>query len=401
MFENLPAASPDAIFGLMEEMRADPRPEKLSLVAGVYQDEKGHTPIFEAVHRAEKRLLDTVTSKTYLPIDGAPAFITQARGRLSAAAPDVFEAGRTVTIQTLGGTGGLRVAGDFLRRFWPGSTLWLSDPTWPNHPQVFEESLGFRVAIYPYFDRQSHALDFAAMMESLGRVAPGDVVVLHGCCHNPTGTDPSPEQWAAIGDLLAERGALPLVDFAYQGFARGVVEDAEWLAILARRAPEMIVCASFSKNFGLYNERIGALTLIAREKTHGSSVAGWLKRSARANYSNPPAHGAALIAAVLTDAELRRSWETELAGMRRRIRTMRERFARGLDERGVALQPDGNDFIVQQNGMFSFSGLGKEEVARLRDEHAIYMMGTGRMNVAGMNEGNLERICDAVAAVRG
>ena len=275
----------------------------------------------------------------------------------------------------------------------------MSDPTWPNHQKIFGAA-GLETKIYPYYDRESFRLDFDRMIAALAEARRGDLVLLHGCCHNPTGIDPTPEQWERIGEVIARQGALPLVDFAYQGFVEGLEEDTRWLRSLCRQVRELAVCNSFSKNFGLYNERVGALTMVADTAEQARCVESQLKQVARAAYSNPPGHGAAIVTTILQDGALRRQWEDELAEMRKRIRRMRRLFAQGLDVRGVRLHATGNGFIVRQNGMFSFSGLSPEQVARIRDEAAIYMVGSGRVNVAGMNEANMDRLCDAIMAVQ-
>jgi aspartate/tyrosine/aromatic aminotransferase len=272
----------------------------------------------------------------------------------------------------------------------------VSNPTWANHNQIFEE-VGFSVLTYRYYDPKTRGLDFAGLLEDLGRVEAGDVVLLHACCHNPSGVDPSEAEWRQIADRLAERGALPLVDFAYQGFGAGLEEDAAGVRILAAKHAELLICSSFSKNFGLYNERTGALTVTAGSAAACSAALSQLKICARVNYSNPPAHGGAIITTILGDAALRAEWESELAAMRDRIAAMRRGFVEGLAAAGV---PGDFSFIVQQKGMFSFSGLTKEQVKRLETEHAIYIVGSGRINVAGITADNLPVLCRAIASVR-
>lgn len=398
MFENVTLAPPDAIFGLAEAMRGDPRPDKVNLGAGVYQDGHGKTPIFAAVKEAERRLWEHEQSKAYLPIDGHRELARHVQALLFGDAHPALAAGRVVTVQAPGGTGALRVFADFVAAHSGGASVWLTDPTWPNHPQIFEAA-GFALRRFPYLDRAHHTLASEGMTAAFDELAAGDLVVLHGCCHNPSGVDPTLEQWEQIGELLARRRALPVVDFAYQGFAGGLAEDVAWLPVLLRHVPELAVCSSYSKNFGLYNERLGALTVVTTSADRAAAVLSQLKRAARAAYSNPPAHGAAILATILGDAELRADWERELAGMRERIRRMRRLLAAGLDARGVRLHADGNGFITRQNGMFSFTGLAKEKVLKVRDAAAIYMVESGRINVAGLNEGNLDRVCDAVAAL--
>ena len=398
MFEHVALAPPDAIFGLSEAFKKDPNPDKINLGAGVYKDEDGRTPVLACVKAAEARILEHEPSKTYLPIDGAPAYGEAVRELIFGREHPVVAEQRAVTAHCPGGTGAIRVACDLLKRVRPEATVWLSGPTWPNHPQILD-AVGLETATYPYFDRESNGLDFPGMIDALGRARANDVVLLHGCCHNPSGVDPTPEQWAQIGEVLAERQAVPLVDFAYQGFAIGIREDAGGIHALCDRLSEMIVCSSFSKNFGLYSERVGALTVISSSEERALAVQSQVKSLVRANYSNPPVHGSAIVTTILGDAELRAQWRQELAQMRDRIHAMRRLFAAELDARDVRLSPAGNDFIAAQNGMFSFSGLDREQVGRLRDEHAIYIVGSGRLNVAGMTASNMPRLCDAIAAV--
>ncbi|MCP3956484.1 MAG: aspartate/tyrosine/aromatic aminotransferase [bacterium] len=398
MFEHVTHAPPDAIFGLSEAFRKDPNPDKINLGAGVYKDEDGRTPVLDCVKQAEARLLATEPSKSYLPIDGASAYGVAVRELIFGADHEVVTERRAVTAHNPGGTGALRVAADLMKHVRPDVNVWLSEPTWPNHPQIFE-AVGLEMKSYPYFDEDSNDLAFERMIRALGQVRANDVVLLHGCCHNPTGVDPTIEEWARIGDVLAERGAVPLLDFAYQGLASGVREDPVGIRALCERVPELMVCSSFSKNFGLYAERVGALTVVAASEERAQAVCSQVKRLVRANYSNPPVHGSAIVTTVLGDAGLSEQWLGELKQMRERIHHMRQLFASELDRRGVMLSAEGNDFIARQRGMFSFSGLDRLQVARLRDEHSIYIVGSGRLNVAGMTESNMPRLCDAIAAV--
>lgn len=403
MFETVESAPPDAIFGLVESFRQDPRPEKINLAVGVYQDASGVTPVLAVVKEAERRLLVEETTKSYLPIDGHPEYDRAVRALVLGESSPVLAEGRAITAQTPGGTGALRVFADFLRQSPAAAArtprIWTSAPTWANHGKIFRAA-GLEALDYPYYDPASHGLDFDAMTATLeADLEAGDVVVIHGCCHNPTGVDLSVEQWDALAELLVRKHALPLVDFAYQGFVSGLDDDAAGLRRLAERVREMVICSSFSKNLGLYAERVGALTAVAGDAERARAVLSRVKQSIRANYSNPPTHGASVAALVLTDPELNRRWRDELRAMRERIQQTRRRLARGLDERGVRLSPEGNEFVVEQNGMFSFCGLSTEEVRRLREDHAVYMVDSGRLNVAGINDSNLDRLCDAIAAV--
>ncbi|NLE85122.1 MAG: aspartate/tyrosine/aromatic aminotransferase [Myxococcales bacterium] len=395
MFESVPTAPPDTILGLTEAFLRDERPHKINLSVGVYKDASGATPILEVVKEAERRLLATEKSKGYKPISGDPAYGRCVRELLFGAGSELASGDLAATCHTPGGTGALRLAADYLRQQHSGTKIWLSDPTWDNHGKVFKAA-GLECGTYPYFDAAKNGLAFEAMVEGLSAVRAGDTVLLHACCHNPTGVDPTPEQWQQLGALLRERGALPLVDFAYQGFGRGVDEDAVGVRALVDAVDELLICSSFSKNFGLYNERTGALTVKGKRAEEVAAVFSQLKTCARTNYSNPPAHGGAIVTTILTDAELRQRWIDEVAGMRDRINGMRQLFVETLAARGATRD---FSFIVDQKGMFSFSGLTKAQVERLRDEHAIYIVGSGRINVAGMTETNMGPLCDAIVQV--
>jgi aspartate/tyrosine/aromatic aminotransferase len=395
MFETIVAAPPDPILGLTEAFKKDKNPNKVNLGVGVYKDAGGQTPILASVKAAEEQILRTENTKNYLPIDGQPEFDRATVELLFGAEHAAVVAGRTVTAQAPGGTGALRVAADFVSSTLGQRTVWLSDPTWPNHPQVFNAA-GLPTASYPYFDKQTNGVAFDAMLRALGSAAEGDVVVLHGCCHNPTGVDLQPEQWQAIGKVLAARKLLPLVDFAYQGFASSLEADAEGLHRLAAQCDSMLVASSYSKNFGLYNERVGALTLVAADAAQADASLSHIKRVARANYSNPPAHGGAIVATVLRDPQLRRQWEGEVAEMRDRINLMRHLFVETLQEKGVDRD---FSFIARQRGMFSFSGLTPDQVKALRDRFAVYIVGSGRISVAGMTGDNMDYLCSAIAEV--
>lgn len=395
MFESVPTAPPDTILGLTEAFQRDERPHKINLSVGVYKDASGATPILDVVKEAEKRLIAKETSKGYKPISGDPAYGRVVRELLFGAASELASGGLAATCHTPGGTGALRLAADYLAKLHPSAKVWLSEPTWDNHPKIFAAA-GLECASYPYFDAAKNDLAFDAMLQGLEQVRAGDVVLLHACCHNPTGVDPSPEQWQRIADLLAAKGALPLVDFAYQGFGRGVDEDAEGVRALVQKVDEILICSSFSKNFGLYNERTGALTVKGKRAEEVAAVFSQLKTCARTNYSNPPAHGGSIVTTILSDPALKQSWRGEVAGMRDRINGMRSSFVETLKARGASRD---FSFIVRQKGMFSFSGLTKAQVERLRDEHAIYIVGSGRINVAGMTEANMGPLCDAIVQV--
>lgn len=395
MFEALEIASQDPIFGLTEAFKRDPNPEKINLGVGVYQDEYGQTPVFRAVKLAEARLLEEETSKEYLEIEGSPAYAAAVQELVFGPGHEAVTGGRVVTVHTPGGTGGLRVGAEFLKRVNPTTRVWVSDPTWPNHPNVFRAA-GLAVETYPYLDAATNSLAFDEMLAALKALPEHDIVLLHSCCHNPTGIDPTEEQWAAIADLLAERHLLPFVDFAYQGLGNGLHEDSVGVLTLCRRVPEMLIASSFAKNFGLYNERAGALTLVAQSKKVAETALGHIKQVVRANYSNPPAHGAAIVTTILNDPQLRAEWEDEVKEMRGRINRIRQLFVDKLAANGVRRD---FSFIQRQRGLFSFSGLTREQVDALREKHSIYIVASGRINVAGINEGNIDRLCRAIAEV--
>ena len=396
MFDTLPLAPPDSILGLTDAFRNDPNPRKINLSVGVYKDEHGNTPILACVKEAERRLLASEQHKGYLPIEGHPEYDARVQELLFGRGHEILASGRIATVQTPGGTASLRVAADMLRSHFPHARLWQSKPTWANHGAIFAAA-GMQVQAYPYLAASGRELDFAALLEGLRHIPPGDIVVLHACCHNPTGIDPTPDQWRDIADVVHHRGLLALVDFAYQGFGEGLDEDAVGLRELARPGKELIVCSSYSKNFGLYGERVGALSLVAATSDAAQRAMSQLRIAIRTNYSNPPTHGAAIVAAVLGDADLRRQWEGEVAAMRRRIHQMRELFVATMDR----LAPNIDfSFLVRQKGMFSFSGLNNVQVDELRTRHAVYVVGNGgRINVAGMTPSNMQPLCEAIAAV--
>jgi aspartate/tyrosine/aromatic aminotransferase len=395
MFENVQIAPPDPILGLTEMFKADPNPDKINLSVGVYQDAQGKTPVLETVKEAEKRILEQENSKGYLPMTGEPVYCAKVQELLFGEEHEIIEQKRAATAQCPGGTGALRVVGDYLHTLHPDAKIWLSNPTWANHNTIFAAA-GLKCEKYEYRDAASNGLNFEAMCASIKTIPKGDVILLHGCCHNPTGIDPTPEQWSIIGDILAERGILPLVDFAYQGLAVGIEEDRAGLLELAKKVKQMFICSSFSKNFGLYRERTGALTLVADNAEQASTVMSQVKLRIRYNYSNPPSHGGQIVATVLSDSELKARWVEEVAEIRDRINEMRHLFVKTLKEKGVD-----QDFssIIDQTGMFSFSGLTKEQVEQLREKFSIYIVGSGRINVAGMTRDNMDRLCEAIKSV--
>ena len=395
MFETLHLAPPDPILGLTEAFKKDPHPNKINLSVGIYKDENGDTPILATVKEAERRLADTEKSKSYLPIDGSPEYGLAVRQMVFGADHPWATDGRAATLHTPGGTGGLRVAGDFLKQKLSVNRIWVSQPTWENHRAVFSAA-GLEVGTYTYFDPARNGLDLDGMLDSLRQIPSREAVLLHACCHNPSGMDPTASQWQAIAEVLAERQLVTLVDFAYQGFGEGLREDAAGVMELSKRLDEMLIVSSFSKNFGLYNERVGALTLVGPTPQATQAALSHAKVCVRTNYSNPPFHGGAIIRTVLADPKLRAAWEIELQQMRDRINRMRTLFAETMKAKGA---PRDFSFITQQRGMFSFSGLSQQHVQALREQYGIYVVNSGRINVAGMTTANMGAICDAIIAV--
>jgi len=395
MFEQVSTAPADPILGLTDAFKKDTRAEKINLGVGIYKNEAGLTPILASVKEAEKRLLAEEQTKSYLTIEGIAEYATAVQTLLFGKNAEIISSKRARTAQAPGGTGALRTGADFAVSKLGIKKIWVSNPTWANHGNVFKTT-GLTVAQYDYYNAETKDLDFPAMIASLQSVEAGDLVLFHGCCHNPTGIDPTTEQWEALAKLIAELGAIPFFDFAYQGFAKGIEEDAQGLRIFAEHNKELLVANSFSKNFGLYNERVGGITLVAEDSDIADSAFSQLKTVIRANYSNPPAHGAAIVTTILNDEALYNQWDQEVADMRSRIQEMRDLFVATLKEKGVA---GDYSFISRQNGMFSFSGLSKEQVAQLKDEFAVYIVGSGRISVAGMTKDNMQPLCEAIANV--
>lgn len=395
MFNELPAAPPDAILGLSEAFMADPNPNKINLGVGVYKDENGQTPILECVKTAADRFRLAETSKSYLPIVGSPAYAVGVQDLLFGTQHPVVQDARVMTAHTPGGTGGLRVGAGFLKKYRPDATVWVSSPTWANHKGVFGAE-GFPTADYRYYDPATKGLAFDAMIDDLRQIPAGDIVLLHVCCHNPTGVDPSPAQWEEIAKVAKEIGWFPFFDFAYQGFGRSLTEDRLPLHTFAALQIEYVVAASFSKNFGLYNERVGSFSLVALDPAEAAAAFSHVKTAIRTNYSNPSRTGAGIVETILADTELRTQWVGELGDMRERIRKIRTDLVAGLAGQGVNRD---FSFIERQNGMFSFSGLSDEQVATLRNTYAIYIVKGGRINVAGIQSDKMDYLCKAISAV--
>lgn len=395
MFETISQAPADPILGLTEAFKADSRPEKINLGVGVYKDDSGKTPILNTVKKAEAILLETEDSKGYLSITGVEAYGIAVQSLLFGQGSEVISGNRAVTAQAPGGTGALRTGGNFIRSQLGEKTIWVSNPTWANHNAVFTAA-GLSVKQYSYYDAETKGLDFAAMKSDLEKLGPDDVVLLHGCCHNPTGVDPTLDQWKELAEISKARGWLPFFDFAYQGFAVGVEEDASGLRVFAEVCPELLIASSFSKNFGLYSERVGAFTLVAADSSIAQTALSQIKVVIRSNYSNPPAHGALVVTTILNDDALKAEWLEELAQMRKRIKDMRGQFVAKLKALGV---DQDFSFIDEQNGMFSFSGLNKDQVNKLKADFGIYIVGSGRISVAGITSGNIDALCKGIAEV--
>jgi aromatic-amino-acid transaminase len=395
LFRSVELAPRDPILGLTEAFNSDPRSAKVNLGVGVYYNEQGRIPLLECVRAAEREWQQASAPRGYLPIEGPAAYASQVQRLLLGADSEAVASGRCVTVEALGGTGGLRIGAELIKRLWPNSAVLISEPSWENHRALFEAA-GFKVQTYPYYDPATHGLDFPRMLAALNRAEPGTVVVLHACCHNPTGVDPDPGQWKQVIDCVRERNLVPFLDIAYQGFGDGLDADAAVVRLVASSQIEALVSNSFSKSFSLYGERIGALTLLTGSRDAAERVLSQTKRVIRASYSSPPSHGAAMVTTVLASAELRAQWENELAGMRDRIRLMRDRLVEALARRGVSTD---FSFVRRQRGMFSYSGLTSSQVDRLREQFGVYAVNSGRICVAALNSGNLDAVCDAIAAV--
>ena len=393
-------APTDPIFGIVELHRADPRPHKINLAAGVYMDEHGVTPILPSVHAAEERLLASTTSKLYMPISGDPAYLAAAKsllfrpvrgawGEIEPAAAD-----RVQMIHTPGGTGAVRLAVDLVSRLRPGAEIWVGEPTWPNHTQIIESSR-ITARRHDWITDDARSLNTSALFDAIAAAKGGDAMILHGACHNPTGIDPTPEQWSEIAQQIAHRGILPILDFAYQGFGEGLIEDAASLRAFLATGCEVLVASSSSKNFALYSERVGSLAIIGADGAAASSIASHARMAVRTMWSNPPAHGGAIVATILGDATLRAQWEGEVTAMRTRITESRTAFAAALTAAGAG----DFSYLLKHHGMFSLIGLTDDQLKRLRDEHAVYLVARGRINMAGLSAVKIPVVAKAVASV--
>lgn len=394
MFESIQAMPADPILGLIASFLRDENPNKVDLGVGVYKDEQGQTPIMAAVKKAEVICYQAEQTKAYIGPAGVPEFNQGTRALIFGDQHPALLSNRVTTVLTPGGCGALRVGAEFLRRCAREVTVWVSDPTWANHIPLLG-SAGLKLVQYPYYDRDNTRVRFEEMMASLEKAGSGDVVLLHGCCHNPCGADLSEQQWQAITDLAEKNGFLPFIDLAYQGFGRGLEEDAYGVRLMAARLPELLVASSCSKNFGLYRERVGSLSVMGAEAGVGEAALTHINSIVRGIYSMPPSHGGAIVGTILGDPELRQNWITELDAMRARLNGLRQLLADRLSA------ASGRDFgfIAQQYGMFSFLGVTPDQVGQLREQYGIYMVDSSRINVAGVRHDNVDYVCSAVAAV--
>ena len=395
MFKHVPPFAGDPILSLNEEFQKDPRPNKINLSIGIYFDDAGRIPVMDSVRRAEAMVVAKGGPKPYLPIEGAANFRSAVQELLFGAGHEAVASGRVATIQSVGSSGGLKVGADFIARYFPGSAVWVSDPTWDNHRSMFEGA-GITVNTYPYYDPATGGLKFDAMLATLRSLPAKSIVLLHACCHNPTGVDLTSAQWDALIPVLRERGLIPYLDLAYQGFGDGIEADARSVRALASAGLSFFVANSFSKSMSVYGERCGALSVVCPDAAQAGLVLGQLKFTVRRNYSSPPIHGGQIVATVLTDPALRASWEAELGAMRKRILAMRKQLHAVL-----SAKLPGRDFgyFLTQRGMFSYTGMTAEQADRLREEHAVYMLRSGRICVAGLNSSNVEATAVAMAAV--
>lgn len=395
LFKHVELAPRDPILGLNEQYNADTRATKVNLGVGVYYDEEGRLPLLKAVRTVEEELAKKASPRGYLPIEGLKTYNQGVQALLFDESSRLLKEGRALTFQALGGTGALKIGADFLQQINADATVYISNPSWENHRALFERA-GFTVENYPYYDATTHGLDFDKLIAFFNQLPEKSIVVLHACCHNPTGVDPSIEQWQQIANLVKSRGLVPFLDIAYQGFGGGLKEDAQVVKLFAQLKVPMFVSSSFSKSFSLYGERVGALTVVCASSEETERVLSQVKRTIRTNYSNPPTHGGTVVSMVLNQPDLFASWEKELTTMRNRIRTMRSLLVEKLNEYGVSQD---FDFVLNQHGMFSYSGLSQEHVERLRKEHGIYAVNSGRICVAALNNSNIDAVAKAIASV--
>jgi len=395
LFAQVERAPRDPILGLTESFNADTQADKVNLGVGVYYDDNGKLPLLKCIKDAEAKRVASAPARGYQPIEGAAAYNQSVQTLLFGASSQILAEQKVITIEALGGTGALKVGADYLRRLIPKAKVAISDPSWENHRALFEMA-GFEVVNYRYYDSSSRGLDFEGMIKSIEALPAGTILVLHACCHNPTGVDLSDAQWAQVIATIQSKGHVPFLDMAYQGFGDGIDADASALRAFVASGLSFLVSSSFSKSFSLYGERVGALSIVTQSADEASRVLSQVKRTIRTNYSNPPTHGGAVVAMVLSTPELRATWEAELAQMRDRIKAMRQGLVDGLKAEGLKAD---FGFVTSQRGMFSYTGLSEKQVDRLRDEFGVYAVGTGRICIAALNSGNLGRVCKAIAAV--
>ncbi len=395
LFTAVEMAPRDPILGLNEQFNADSNPAKVNLGVGVYYDDEGKLPLLQCVQAAEKQMMQAPKARGYLPIDGIAAYDAGVKDLVFGAASEPVKSGRIATVQCIGGTGGLKVGADFLKRLNPDAKVLISDPSWENHRALFTNA-GFTVESYPYYDAATRGINFAGMLAALNSAPAGTIVVLHACCHNPTGYDISAAQWDEVIAVVKAKNLTPFLDMAYQGFGHGLAEDGAVIGKFVAAGLNFFVSTSFSKSFSLYGERVGALSVLCADKEEAGRVLSQLKIVIRTNYSNPPIHGGTVVAMVLNTPELRAQWEKELGEMRVRIKAMRQKLVDGLKAAGVKQDMS---FITQQIGMFSYSGLSKDQMVRLRDEFGVYGTDTGRMCVAALNSQNIDYVCASIAKV--
>ena len=395
LFSAVEMAPRDPILGLNEQYNADTNPHKVNLGVGVYFDDNGKLPLLQCVQAAEKTLMATPTARGYLPIDGIAAYDAAVKGLVFGAESEAVKAGRVATVQGIGGTGGLKIGADFLKRLNPNAKVLISDPSWENHRALFTNA-GFIVDSYAYYDANKRGVNFEGMLASLNAAAPATIVVLHACCHNPTGYDITADQWDQVIAVVKAKSLTAFLDMAYQGFGHGIAEDGAVIGKFVAAGLDFFVSTSFSKSFSLYGERVGALSVLCASKEEADRVLSQLKIVIRTNYSNPPIHGGAVVAAVLNNPTLRAQWEQELGEMRARIKVMRKSLVQGLKAAGVKADMG---FITTQIGMFSYSGLSKDQMVRLRSEFGVYGTDTGRMCVAALNSKNIDYVCASIAKV--
>ncbi|MBS0309259.1 MAG: aspartate/tyrosine/aromatic aminotransferase [Proteobacteria bacterium] len=395
LFSAIEMAPRDPILGITEAFNADKNPNKINLGVGVYYDDNGKVPLLECVKKAEAQLMEKLAPRTYLPIEGLALYDKSVQELVFGADSAVITEKRAITAQAIGGTGALKLGADFLQRFSPKSQVWISDPSWENHRALFE-SAGFTVNNYPYYDATTKGVNFAGMLGALKDMPAGAIVLLHACCHNPTGADLSEDQWTQVIDVITQRGLIPFLDMAYQGFGDSIESDGKVVRRFADAGGPLFVSNSFSKSFSLYGERVGALSIVSASAEEAARVLSQLKRVVRTNYSNPPIHGSQVVATALSTPELRKLWEEELAGMRVRIKEMRNALVEKLKVKAPSRD---FSFVTAQRGMFSYSGLSKEQVGRLRDEFSIYAVDTGRICVAALNSRNIDTVVEAIAKV--